>query len=260
MKGAILIAALVLMSSLAADADAMPRSTIPPGDFADFAFRQNLGAALPLDTELRRADGRTVALRSVFGNKPVLFDFEYDRCTTLCGLMLDRLTAALRELPLQSGRDYRIVAIDIDPDATSQQAVAFFREHGADPSGMTVMTGEEAGIRRIADAAGFPYRRDVATGQFAHPAGFVVATPDGRVSRYLLGLSWRPLDLRLALIEAAHRAVAVTPTEQVLLFCYCYDPQTGRYDLAIAKLLQVIGATTLLGLGGLVWLAVRKVG
>jgi protein SCO1/2 len=250
------------MSWLTADAaaDAGPRSSIPPGDFSAFAFRQNLGATLPLDTDLRGAGGRVVALRSVFGPAPVLLDFEYDRCTTLCGLMLNQLTAALRALPLQSGRDYRIVAIDIDPAATPQQAATFFRDHDAARPGMIVLTGAEAGIRRIADAAGFPYRRDAATGQFAHPAGFVVATPDGRVSRYLLGLSWRPWDLRLALLEAARHSVAVTPSEQVLLFCYCYDPQTGRYDLAIAKLLELVGVATLLALGAMVWLAARKAG
>jgi protein SCO1/2 len=113
-------------------------------------------------------------------------------------------------------------------------------------------------IARRQAAAGFPYRRDAATGQYAHPAGFVVATPDGTISRYLLGLDWRPLDLRLALVEAAGLRIAA-PAGQVFLFCYCYDPKTGQYNLAISRLLKMVGATTLLAVAGIVALAARRV-
>jgi protein SCO1/2 len=249
-----LLAATVLV--VATPAIAATPSGIPAADFATFAFAQHPGAVLPLDAELRNAEGNSVRLASLFDGHPVLLDFEYDRCTTLCGVMLDQLTAALGKLPLQAGRDYRLIAIDIDSAATPPQATAFARAHGADHTGMTVLTGDEAEIRRIADAAGFPYRRDPATGQYAHPAGFVVATPDGRISRYLLGLDWQPLDLRLALSEAAGARIAA-PAEQVLLFCYCFDPQTGRYNLAVSRLLEVLGAATLLVVAGVIGNAAR---
>jgi protein SCO1/2 len=248
-------AAFLVAMALAGTASAAP-SSIPPSAFAGFAFVQHPGAALPLDVELRGMDGKPVRFGDLFDGRPVVLDFEYDRCTTLCGVMLDRIAAALRALPLKAGRDYRLVALDIDPAATPEQAEAFARAHGA--GDMIVLTGAEPAIRRLADAAGFPYRRDDATGQYAHPAGFVVATPQGRVSRYLPGLDWRPFDLRMALVEAAGGAVAA-PADDVLLFCYCYDPQTGRYDLAIGRLLKVVGAATLLALAGTVGVAARRI-
>jgi protein SCO1 len=250
------LALILLAMTLAMPARAAP-SGIPAAAFASFAFGQHPGAHLPLDVTLRGADGRPVRLGSLFDGKPVLLDFEYDRCTTLCGVMLDQITAALRSLPLKAGRDYRLVAIDIDPDAMPQQTDDFAKVHGVAGDGMTVLTGDEAAIRRLAGAVGFPYRRDPVSGQYAHPAGFLVTTPSGVISRYLLGFDWRPFDLRLALTEA-QKATIAAPGQAVLLFCYCYDPQTGRYDLAIGRLLDIVGAATLLAIAGLVWAAARR--
>ena len=248
--------AILILLALCGPAGAAP-SSIPPADFASFAFEQHLGARLPLDVVLRSTDGQSVPLGSLFDGNPAIFDFEYDRCTTLCGVVLDQITATLGAIPLQAGHDYRLVAIDIDPATTPQQAADFARDHGALGEGVTVLTGDEPSIRRLAAATGFPYRRDEATGQYAHPAGLIVATPAGTISHYLLGLDWRPLDLRLALNEAAQAMIAA-PAAQVLLFCYCYDPQTGRYDLAIGRLLELVGVATLLALAALVWVASRS--
>ncbi|MGA8401358.1 MAG: SCO family protein [Stellaceae bacterium] len=249
--------ALVLLAMLLATPARAAPSGIPAADFASFAFDQHPGAQLPLNVTLRSGGGKPVKLGSLFDGKPVLLDFEYDRCTTLCGVMLDQITTALRSLPLKAGGDYHLIAVDIDPDTTPQQAADFAKAHGAAGAGMTVLTGDEAAIRRLAEAAGFPYRRDPATGQYAHPAGLLVATPSGAVSRYLLGFDWRPFDLRLALTEAGKATIAA-PAQAVLLFCYCYDPQTGRYDLAIGRLLDIVGAATLLAIAGLVWAAARR--
>ena len=249
--------ALVLLAMLMAPPAGAAPSAIPAARFASFAFAQHPGAQLPLDVTLHGPDGRPVRLGSLFDGKPVIVDFEYDHCTTLCGVMLDRTTSALQSLPFKAGRDYRLVAIDIDPDATPQDAADFAREHGVTGAGMTVLSGDKVAIGRLAAAAGFPYRRDKATGQYAHPAGFLVATPSGAISRYLLGFDWRPFDLRLALSEAGRAAIAA-PVQAVLLLCYCYDPQTGRYDLAIGRLLEIVGAATLLALAGLVWAAARR--
>jgi protein SCO1/2 len=241
-------AALVLAVLALAEPGAAAPSAIRPAEFNDFAFRQNLGAKLPLDAVLRGEDGKPATLGSLFDGRPVVLDFEYDRCTVLCGTMLDRLSAAMAPL-----HDARLVAIDIDPAATPQAAADFARAHGA----KIVLTGDEAAIRRVAAAAGFPYRRDPASGQYAHPAGFLVAAPDGTIARYLLGFDWRPLDLRLGIADAVGHRIAA-PAEQILLFCYCYDPQTGHYDLAVGRLLSVVGAATLLALAGIVGLAARR--
>lgn len=253
------LAAWLATMMLAMPAAAAAPSGIPAADFAGFAFDQHPGAQLPLDATLRGAGGTPVRLGSLFDGKPVLLDFEYDRCTTLCGVMLDQIVAALRSLPLKPGADYRLVLIDIDPDATPAQAADFAAAHGAAGDGISVLTGDAGAIGRIAAAAGFPYRRDPASGQYAHPAGFLVATPKGVVSRYLLGFDWRPFDLRMALTEGARSTIAA-PARAVLLFCYCYDPQTGRYDLAVGRLLDVVGAATLLALAGLVLVAARRSG
>jgi protein SCO1/2 len=242
-----LAAALLAALALAEPCAAAPPA-IRPAEFTDFAFRQHLGAKLPLDTVLRGADGEPAPLASVFDGRPVVLDFEYDRCTVLCGTMLDRLSAAMAPL-----HDAKLVAIDIDPTATPRAAAEFAQAHGA----KTVLTGDEATIRRVADAAGFPYRRDEASGQYAHPAGFLVAAPDGTIARYFLGFDWRPLDLRLGIAEAAGHRIAA-PAEQILLFCYCYDPETGHYDLAVSRLLAMVGAATLLGLTAIVGLAMRR--
>lgn len=242
-----LVAALLALLALARPCAASP-AAIRPADFTDFAFRQHLGARLPLDAMLRGADGEQVRLGTLFDGRPVVLDFEYDRCTVLCGTMLDRLSAAMAPLS-----DARLVAIDIDPDATPRAAADFARAHGA----KTVLTGDEATIRRVANAAGFPYRRDPASGQYAHPAGFLVAAPDGTIARYFLGFDWRPLDLRLGIADAAGHRIAA-PAEQILLFCFCYDPLTGHYDLAVARLLAVVGAVTLLVLAGIVGVAARR--
>lgn len=240
-------AALLILLGLTRPGAAAP-SAIRPGEFTDFAFHQNLGATLPLDAIFRGAGGKPVALGSFFDGRPVVIDFEYDRCTVLCGTMLERLSAAMAPL-----HDARLVAIDIDPAATPKAAADFARAHGA----KTVLTGDEPTIRRVADAAGFPYRRDPASGQYAHPAGFLVAAPDGTIARYFLGFDWRPLDLRLGIAEAAGHRIAA-PAEQILLFCYCYDPQTGHYDLAISRLLAAVGAVTLLVLAGTIGVAARR--
>jgi len=250
--------AMLAALALATPAAAAP-SSIPAADFAAFAFRQHPGTQLPFNVMLRGPDGAPVRFGSLFDGKPMVIDFEYDRCTTLCGVMLDQITASLKQLPLQSGRDYRLVAIDIDPTTTPTQTADFAAAHGLQGNGMTVLTGDVAVIRTLADAAGFPYRRDEATGQYGHPAGFLVATPNGTISRYLLGFGWRPLDLRLALTEAAEATISA-PAAQVLLFCYCYDPQTGRYDFAVGRLLEIVGAITLVALAGLILAASRRTG
>ena len=161
-------AILVALALVATAARAAP-STIPPSDFATFAFKQHLDAVLPLDLILYGADGKPVRFGALFDGRPVLLDFEYDRCTTLCGVMLDQLTAALHALPLKPGRDYRLVAIDIDPEATPQQAADFAKAHGIDGDGPTVLTGDAAAIRRLTEAAGFPSRRDDANRAICPP-------------------------------------------------------------------------------------------
>jgi protein SCO1/2 len=236
-------------------------SSLPPSAFADLAFRQHPGAALPKDVRLTDEDGRAVTVGDLVGHgRPVILAFDYFRCTTLCGVVLGSLVAALQEVPLTPGHDYEVVAVSIDPRETPKDAAEMKARHVArDPAiaaATRFLVGDEAEVRRLADAAGFPYRYDPEIEQYAHPAGVVLVSPDGTISRYLLGIDYDPIGLRLGLVEASKGAIA-SPAAQLLLLCYGYDPAHGKYNLAVHNLMQVTGAVTMLALGALVVVAAR---
>jgi protein SCO1/2 len=241
-------AAAALAASLAAAASAQ---AIQPAAFASFQFRQHPGGQLPLDTLLRDEAGRTVRLGSYFG-RPAILILEYLHCPNLCGLVLGGTVSGLTQAHLQPGRDLEFVAISIDPHETPADGIAargnYMKLAGqTDPSGWHFLTGPEPAVRRIADAVGFPYRWDPRLRQYAHPAGFVVATPDGRISRYLLGLQPPPETLKAAVATAAGDKVqpAVHP---LLLLCLGYDPQPGSVQAAVIQALRVVGVVAVLAI------------
>jgi protein SCO1 len=219
------------------------------------AFQQHPGAALPLDTPLVDENGRTISLGAFFGQRPVLIVMDYLHCETLCGFVLANLVRSLDNVPLQGGEDYEVLAISIDPRDTPAAARAAREQYLARaqrPGGWHFLTGSEQAVARIAAAIGFPYRYDADADQFAHPAGVTVAAPDGTIARYILGLDYRPLDLRLALTEAARGTIS-TPATSLLLLCYCYDPETGRYSAPIAMTMRGLAAMTVLGIAAFLW-------
>jgi protein SCO1/2 len=255
-------ALLVLMVVLHASA-ARAHSSLPAAALRDLAFVQHPGARLPLDAALRDEQGRAVRLGDFFDGKPVLLVFDYFRCETLCGTVLQQLGGALGELDLNPGADYALVAVSIDPRETPDDAARMKREHLAQgplashAAGLHFLVGTAAEVRRIADAAGFPYRYDPAIDQYAHPAGFVLASPAGTIARYILGIAYRPLDLRLGLVEASRGAIAA-PVAHALLLCYGYDPVSGRYNLAVHRLLVVTGILTIAAIGAFIAFAARR--
>jgi protein SCO1/2 len=215
---------------------------------------QKLGAALPLDLPFRDDQGRDVRLGDCFGGKPVVLALVYYECPMLCTLVLNGLVSGLDVVSLTAGSDFDVVAVSIDPDETPGLAAAKKREYvarygraGSD-RGWHFLTGSEAAIRDLAAAAGFRYRYDAATGQYAHAAGIMVATPEGKLARYFYGVEYPPRDLRLGLVEASAGRIG-TVVDQLLLFCYQYDPATGTYGAAAFGLLRAGGALTVLALG-----------
>jgi protein SCO1 len=235
-------------------------SSLAPDQTRNLGFRQRPGAALPLDAAFRDEHGRPVRLGDYFRDKPVLLVLEYLHCRSLCSRVLMDAARALGEVPLTAGRDYEVVAISIDPregpaDARAARA-KYFPTGGA---GWHFLTGIEPDIRSVADTVGFPFRYDSAIDQYAHPAGITVATSKGNIARYVLGLGYRPLDVRLALTEAGKGKVS-SPAANLLLLCYHYDPVTGRYGLAIQNATRGLCAATVLGLGFMVFRLTRRKG
>jgi protein SCO1/2 len=238
-------------------------STQTPAALEGVRFEQRLDAQLPLDVAFRDEEGRAVTLGDYFGEKPVILAFVYYECPMLCTQVLNGLTRALRVLNETVGRDFDVVAISFDPRETPVLAdgkkKTHLDEYGRKESapGWHFLTGSEASIRAVTSAAGFHYRWDAQTGQFAHPSGIVVATPEGRLSRYFFGIEYAPRDLKFALIESSAGRIG-NPIDQLLLYCYHYDPSTGAYGFVAMNAVRIGGVVTVLALLGFILLSGRR--
>jgi protein SCO1/2 len=240
----------------------MPASEVPK-PLREIGFDQNLTQPIPLDTEFRDEQGRQVRVGDYFGKRPVVLLFAYYECPMLCTQVINGIATALSVLSLEPGKDFEIVTVSFDPRDTPQSATAKktaalnrYRHPGAAAS-WHFLSGDEASIRRLTQAAGFRYVWDERTRQFAHPTGVIILTPDGRLARYLFGIDFGPRDLRLALVEASAGKVG-SRIDTLLLYCYHYDPMTGRYGVAIMRALRISGVATVLLIGSFIFVKVRR--
>jgi protein SCO1/2 len=231
---------------------------------ANVNIAQHLDTQLPLDTMLRDETGHVVRLGDYFHHgRPVLLNFVYYSCPMLCPMVLEGMTSTLTELKFDAGKEFDIVTISIDPRDTPKQAAAkkdkYVKRYGrfGAASGWHFLTGPESAIRRVTNAAGFTYQYDINSNQFAHGTVLMVATEDGRLSRYLFGFEYKARDLALALTEASHGKIGGV-AEQVLLLCYHYDPATGKYSRAAMNFVRAGGLATVLCLGGFIIIMIRK--
>jgi protein SCO1/2 len=235
----------------------------PMPDLRAFAYEQKLGNALPLQSIFREADGRDIRLVDVIGGRPLILALAYFRCPNLCGVVRADLFEALAKSGMVAGADYSLVVLSIDPEETDADAqAAMWRDlAGFDPPGTQAgwhyLTGTPGALQAIEDAVGFHSRLDPGLRQFMHPAGLVFATPSGLVSSYLLGVGYQPADVRLAVARAGQSGIAGA-TLPVLLLCFHYDPTTGRYSLAVMKLLRLGAVLTALTVAGTLFLAFRR--
>ena len=238
-------------------------SSMLPADLADVTFEQRLGEALPLDAMFRDEEGREVLLGSYFGEKPVIIALVYYDCPMLCTLTLTGLTSGLKPLAFDAGEEFEVLVVSFDHRETPEMAAAAKKEtlarYGRDgtAAGWHFLTGDQAPIRRLADAMGFSFKLQEETGEFSHAAGIVIATPEGKSARYLYGIDYAPKALRLALVEASENRIG-SAVDQVLLFCYRYDPSTGQYSAAVLNLVRAGGVLTVLLLVGFMLLARRR--
>ena len=255
---AAIASAFTLAWAVAGTARGAPRPAIAsPSGISNVDIEENLGARVPSDLVFTDAAGKRVRLGDLFdGARPVVLVLAYYRCPMLCDLVLGGISRALRELRWTAGREYRGITVSIDPkdrpaaaglkQTKVLQAVGQTGPEAA--AGWPFLVGDEASIHALAGAVGFRYVYDPRSEQFAHPAVAIVLTPDGRVSRYLYGVSFRLLDLRLALTEAARGRVG-TIVDRLLLTCFRYDPSARRYGFYVSAVLKGGASLSLLALG-----------
>jgi protein SCO1/2 len=240
-----------------------PTSPAAPAVLQEVRIDERLGTRIPLDLELVDWNGAPFPLRAAFdGKKPVVLALVYYDCPMLCGLMLSGLAKSMRENGLVLGKDFEAVTVSFDPAEKPAQGAerrrGYLQSMGLPDTGRTwpFLVGTGPASRALADAVGFHYAKDEATGEWAHPAAIFVLSPDGTVSRYLYGIEYPPKDLRLALVEAAGGKVG-TSFDRLLLTCYRYDPASRKYEPYALGFVRAGGALVLAGLvaliGTLVW-------
>jgi protein SCO1/2 len=238
-------------------------STTVPEQLKEVTYEQRLGTRLPLDARFKDESGRDVKLGDYFGRRPVVLAFVYYSCPMLCTQVLNGVSSAVKVLPFAPGADFDVVYVSFDPRDTPAQAAEKKRAQLADyaqtatAGGWHYLTGDEAEVRRLTNAAGFSYRWDERSGQFAHASGVLVVTPDGILSRYFYGVEYSPKELRMAIVESSQEKVG-SLVDQLLLYCYHYDPATGRYGAVAMNLVRLGGAVTVVLLGGFIWLMRRR--
>ena len=271
--GLLLFGLLVLASPAAAQMAGTPTAgyrqepgavaSSVPAPLREIGFDQHLDQLLPLDTPFTDERGQTVRLGQYFGSKPVVLAFVYYSCPMLCTQVLNAMTSTLGVLALDAGKDFEVVLVGFDPRETPAQAAAKkaeqlqrYKRPGAE-AGWHFLTGTDASIKKAASAAGFRYVWDDQTKQFAHPTGIIVVTPDGRPARYLFGIEYGPRDVRFALLEATAGRIG-SVADALLLYCYHYDPMTGRYGLYIMRTLRIAGVATVLLIAAFIIVMVRR--
>jgi protein SCO1/2 len=230
-------------------------------ELAGVGFEPHPGTQVPADLTFKDELGAPVRLADYFGQRPVVLTLNYFTCPNLCPLTVQDLASALGDVPFALGEQYTVLTVSIDPTDTPVLAQQKKREylrpypHPGVENGWHFLTGDQEAISRLTDAVGFRYAFDADQHEYAHPAGLVVLTPDGTVARYLYGLDFEPIDLRLALVDASQRQIA-TAIDRVLLLCYHSDPENGRYSSLVLAAVRAGGVATLAGLGlllGVLW-------
>jgi protein SCO1 len=256
----VLLAMLAACLSVAAHSQNMstglmspPASMRPPG-LKNVGIQQNLNGQIPPDLVFRDETGRTVRLGDYFGQKPMILSLVYYRCPMLCGEVLSGLSSALKVLKFNVGDEFNVLTVSFDPKDTSEIGAAkkaeYMERYGRPGAaqGWHFLTGPQNSIDALTKAAGFQYQYDPKTEQFAHSTAIMILTPEGKIAQYYYGVEYAPKDLRLGLVQASENKIG-TITDQILLYCYHYDPTTGKYGAMISRILQLSAMATVLILG-----------
>jgi protein SCO1/2 len=255
------IAGLILAAAFSATAAAQQFGL--PAMVRGVGIDQNLNAQVPLELTFKDETGQTVRLGQYLRQKPVVLALVYYECPMLCDMVLNGLTHSMEQISLNMGTDYDVVTVSFNPHETWQLAAAKkanyiekFQRKGVS-AGWHFLTGSEDNIKTLADTAGFHYKYDPVTKQYAHASGIMVLTPEGRISRYFYGIEYKPRDLRLGLVEASNNKIG-TLADQVLLFCFHYDPMTGKYGTVIMNVVRVVASASVIALGTMIFIFIRR--
>jgi protein SCO1/2 len=235
-----------------------------PGALLGVNIEQRLDYQVPLDVNFRDEAGRTAPLSSFFQDgKPVILALVYYRCPMLCTEILTGLESALKVVSLDAGKDFNVVSVSFDPKDTPELAASkrqlYLKRYNRPNSanGWHFLTGDETNIKTLTDAIGFHYKYDPATEQFAHASAIMILTPDGRISKYFYGVEYSPRDLRLGLVEASQEKIG-TPVDEILLYCYHYDPSTGKYGAIAINIVRGAAAAFVLVGGAILLVFFRR--
>lgn len=221
-----------------------------PKQLKNIGIDQRLNEQVPLDAVFKDEQGREVRLGEFFKGKPVVLSPVYYACPMLCNQVLSGLLSSARHVTFNAGEEFEIVTVSFDPRETPELAAAkkqtyvkaYNRPSGA--AGWHFLTGDEANIKRLTGAIGFRYAWDEQTKQFAHASGIMVITPEGKLARYFYGIEYPPRDLRLGLVEASQNKIG-SPVDALMLYCYHYDPATGKYGAVVMNIMKVAGVITI---------------
>jgi protein SCO1/2 len=234
-----------------------------PAILQKIGFDQRLNEQVPLDLQFVDETGKTVKLGDYFGEKPVVLVLAYYRCPYLCTQVLNNLSTAMRDLPFTVGKEYNVVTVSFDPHETSELAakkkktyVASYGKPGAD-EGWHFLTGKQDAIDQLTKSVGFRYVYDAKKEQYIHPSGLTILTPHGKIARYFFSLPFSSRDLKFDLIEASAEKIG-SPTDQIFLYCFHYDPEMGKYSANILGMVRIGGVLTIIGLAVMVRFLVRR--
>jgi protein SCO1 len=239
-----------------------PANVRPPG-LKNVGIQQNLNQPLPLDLAFTDDLGRTVHLGDYFGKKPVILSLVYFNCPMLCGEVLSGLERSLHMMSFDVGKEFEVITVSFDPKDTPEMAakkkaefLKHYKRNGAE-QGWHFLVGKQDAIDALTKAVGFQYDFNANTQQFAHAAAIMIATPDGKLAQYYYGVEYPPKDLRLGLVEAGKGKIG-NIVDALLLYCYHYDPEQGKYSATILRVLRLAGLATMLSLGTLIFVMIRR--
>jgi protein SCO1/2 len=230
-------------------------ATPPPQILGNISIDQNLKQQVPLDLPFKDENGREVKLSDYFGSKPVILSLVYYECPMLCTETLNGMVSAFKVLKFDVGKEFNVVTISFDaretPALAAEKQKNYLRQYGRPGAeqGWHFLTGPQSSIDAVTKSVGFHYAWDQSTQQFAHATALFLLTPDGKIAQYYYGVEFSPRDLRFGIIEASQGKTG-TVVDQVLLYCFHYDPRSGKYGAIITRVVQLAGGITILLLGG----------